>query len=335
MKAIRFQKYIAVFSVLLFLAKILAWYLTNSVMVLTDALEGIVNMVTGFLGLYSLILSAKPRDKNHPYGHGKIQYLTSAVEGTLIIVSAFVIIYEATEQLIIYHELQKLDIGLIIVVSAGLVNYALGKFAEISGRRNNSIVLESAGKHLITDGYSSIAIIIGLGLLVIVQSIPSTHDKYLWLDSAVALCFALIILITGYKVLRRSISGIMDEVDTALLNSVVEMLQKSRQPQWVDLHNLRVIQYGDMLHVDAHISLPWYYNVQKSDKEIHALEGLIKSHFGDKVELFIHTDACVSSQCGLCALSDCPERKNKFSSQLTWEIGNVWTNEMHGVNVDI
>ena len=332
MKAIKFQKYVAGFAVVLFLAKLFAWYLTNSVMVLTDALEGTVNVVTGFLGLYSISFASKPRDKNHPFGHSKIEYLSSAVEGTLIIISGFVIIYEATEQLLIKHDLHSLDTGLMVIVICGLMNYALGKYAEIKGRKHNSIVLESAGKHLITDGYSSLAIIIGLSLLVVVQHFPQTHDKYLKLDSCVALGFAIIILLTGYKVLRRSISGIMDEVDVKLLNDVVTVLQKNRQPQWVDLHNLRVIQYGSLLHIDAHISLPWYYNVLQADKEITELEKLILSHFDNHVEMFVHSDACTPLQCKLCAMENCKERKSRYGNQVNWEIANVWADEQHSLN---
>ena len=108
-RSVQIQRFIAAFSIILFLAKILAWYLTHSVTVLTDALEGIVNVVAGFLGLYSITLAAKPRDPNHPYGHGKAEFISSAVEGTLITIAGLVIIYEAVDHLISPHELEKLD----------------------------------------------------------------------------------------------------------------------------------------------------------------------------------------------------------------------------------
>lgn len=322
MKPIRIQRYIAMLSVALFAGKILAWYITHSVTVLTDALEGIVNMATGFLGLYSIAYAALPRDTNHPYGHGKAEFLSSAVEGTLIIVAGVVIIYEAIQRLIMPHPLERLDTGLMIVAAAGAINFIAGKFAERSGEKNNSMILVSAGKHLQTDAYSTVTIIIGLSLIV--------FTKKVWLDSAVALCFAVIIMITGYKVLRRSISGIMDEMDMKLLKEVIDLLQEKRQPQWVDLHNLRVIQYGNLMHVDAHMTLPWYYTVAEADKEIDALENLIKEHFKNQVELFIHIDGCKPYQCKLCALEPCPERKVALQSRLQWNIKNVWTNAEHG-----
>ena len=321
---IRIQRNIALLSVVLFLAKMLAWYITDSVTVLTDALESIVNMVAGFLGLFSIIFAALPRDTNHPYGHGKAEFLSSAVEGTLIIIAGVVIIYEAINHLIIPNKLEKLDTGLLIVAAAGGINFIAGKYAEKKGKKSNSMILVSAGKHLQTDAYSTIAVIIGLLLLVV------TRNKWMWLDSAVALCFAAITMITGYKVLRRSISGIMDEMDLVLLKEVIGLLQSKRLPQWVDLHNLRVIQYGSMMHIDAHMTLPWYYQVADADKEIHALENLIKSHFRNQAELFIHIDGCKSYQCKLCALEGCPERQEAFREQLQWTIDNVWADSKHG-----
>ena len=323
---VRIQRYIAILSVVLFLAKMLAWYLTHSVTVLTDALESIVNVIAGFLGLFSITLANMPRDTNHPYGHGKAEFLSSAVEGTLIMLAGVVIIYEAIQHLIVPHEIEKLNTGLLIIAASGIINFLAGKYAENKGKKNNSMILESAGKHLQTDAYSTIAIIIGLALLI------ATNNKWLWLDSAVALCFSMIIMITGYKVLRRSISGIMDEMDMGLLKQVIVVLQENRVAQWIDLHNLRVIQYGSLMHVDAHMTLPWYYQVVDADREIHALEKLIIAHFKNQVELFIHIDGCMPYQCKLCAMPECAVRQHDFQQQLVWTIENVWTDAKHGKN---
>jgi len=321
---VKTQKYVAILSVVLFLAKILAWRLTHSVTVLTDALESIVNMIAGFLGLFSIVLSNMPRDTNHPYGHGKAEFLSSAVEGTLIIIAGFVVIYEAIQHLIVPHSLEKLNAGLFIIAICGVINYLVGKYVEQAGVKNKSLILISAGKHLITDAYSTVAIMIGLSLVLL------THNRYVWLDSVVAICFAMIIIIIGYKVLRRSISGIMDETDVGLLKEVIKVIQENRLPQWVDLHNMRVIQYGSMMHVDAHMTLPWYFRVIDADREIHTLEALIKSHFKNQVELFIHIDSCMPYQCKLCSLPDCRERQHAFQQQLEWTIDNLWADAKHG-----
>ncbi|MBE2289803.1 MAG: cation transporter [Chitinophagaceae bacterium] len=321
---VRIQRYIALLSVVLFGGKMLAWWLTGSVTVLTDALEGIVNVVAGFLGLFSVVMSARPRDTNHPYGHGKVEFISSAVEGTLIIVAGLLIIYEAIHQLMTPHTIQHLDIGLMIVTGAGALNFAAGKYAVRQGKKLHSMVLESAGSHLLSDAYSTIAVVVGVGLLLI------TNGKYPWLDSAVALVFAVVTIVTGYRVLRKSLSGMMDEMDMGTLAKVIDLLQKNRKAQWVDLHNLRVIHYGELLHIDAHLTLPWYQKVEDADREIHALETLIQSHFSNRVELFIHIDSCMHYQCRLCSMQDCPERKEPFAEQLEWNTENVWADAKHG-----
>lgn len=320
---IRIQRNIAILSVVLFVGKLWAYYLTHSVTILTDAMESIVNVITGFIGLYSVILAAKPRDENHPYGHGKVQFISSAVEGALIALAGCFIIYEAVEKLMEkHHHLQKLDVGIYIIAGTGILNFIYGRYAVITGKKNRSLIVESAGKHLLSDSYSTVAIVIGLLLMYLTNRT--------WLDSVVALVFAGIIIVTGYKVLRRSIAGIMDEADEKLLREVIKILQANRKPQWIDLHNLRVIQYGDIMHIDTHMTIPWYYRVSDAEREIHALEDMVRAHFGSSVELFIHVDACMPYSCKLCALHDCPVRQEDFKSQIIWDLDNVWNNEKHG-----
>lgn len=319
---IRLQRNIAILSVILFIGKLWAWYLTHSVTVLTDALESTVNVIAGFIGLYSIILAAKPRDFDHPYGHSKAEFVSSAVEGSLIFIAGLMIVYEAIDQLLQPKPLHQLDIGIYITGATGLFNYLVGTYAVKVGKKQRSLIVESAGKHLRVDAYSTFAIVIGLGLIII--------TKLQWLDSVVALVFSFVIMVTGYKLVRRSLSGIMDEADQKLLQDVITYLQQNRKADWVDLHNLRVVQYGDMLHIDAHMTLPWYYKVQEADAEIHVLEGMIKQHFENRVEVFIHIDACQPYQCKLCGLQNCPERKTPFAAQEQWTLQNVWLDSKHG-----
>jgi cation diffusion facilitator family transporter len=320
--SIRIQRYIAFISVLLFLAKLWAWYLTSSVAILTDALESTVNVITGFIGLYSVILAAKPRDTNHPYGHGKAEFISSAIEGALIGIAGLFIIYEAIAQLLYPRAIEQLNVGIIITVIAGAVNFIFGRYAVSVGKKNRSLTVEAAGKHLLSDAYSTLAIVIGLLLLLL--------TSWQWLDSAIAIVFSVFIIVTGYRVLRRSLAGIMDEADEKLLKNVVRLLQTHRRVQWIDLHNLRVVQYGEVLHIDAHMTLPWYYRVAAAEKEVNALEELIAEHFGGKVELFIHIVGCMPYSCKLCAIAGCPVREEAFIGQVEWNLENVWANKKHG-----
>jgi cation diffusion facilitator family transporter len=322
MMPIRLQRYIAFLSLILFAGKLWAWYLTHSVTILTDALESTVNVIAGFIGLYSVILAAKPRDVNHPYGHGKIEFVSAAIEGSLIFIAGLMIVYQAVFALLFPKPIQQLDIGIYITGATGIINFLVGMYAIRQGNKHKSLVVASAGKHLRADAYSTFAIVIGLILLIVF--------KKQWLDSVVALTFAGVILVTGYRVVRKSMAGIMDEADETLVAEMVKVLQKNRKDQWIDMHNLRVIQYGEVLHVDTHMTLPWYYQVAEAEREIHAVEDLIREHFGGKIELFIHIDACAPYSCKLCALKDCPVRRQDFQQQLQWDMNIVWANQKHG-----
>lgn len=317
----QFQKIVATVGVLLFLIKIIAWYLTNSIAILTDALESVINVISGFVGLYSLYISSLPRDKNHPYGHGKVEFISASLEGALIIVAGLVIIYQAILNLSLPLEIQKLDYGIVLVSVTAVVNFILGRYAVAKGTKNNSLALIASGKHLQSDTYSTIGIVIGLVLLY--------FTGFQWLDSVVALVFAAIIIVTGYKIVRRAISGIMDESDERLLLEVVAKLQETRSANWIDLHNLRIIKYGSVLHFDCHLTLPWYFTIVEGHHEVEDLERVINQGFGSEIELFVHMDDCKEFSCAICSKTDCPVRKHPFKEQVQWTIENISKNKRH------
>lgn len=319
------QKRLLSVTIALFLIKIIAWYLTNSVAILTDALEYTINVISGLVGLYSLYLSSQPRDQNHPYGHGKVEFLSAAVEGTLMIVSSFLIMYEAINNLQHPHQISKLDYGIYLVAITAFINYAVGFYAVKKGTQNNSLALIATGKHMQSDTYATIGIIIGLILIFFL--------KYTWIDSVVAFVFALIIIVSGYKILRSSIAGIMDEADEDLLDKVIALFQESRRENWVDLHNLRIIKYGGTLHLDCHLTVPWYLNIHEAHREIDELSKLVKDNFGESIELFVHTDGCLDFSCAICTKQDCPVRKHPFVKKVDWTVQNVSSNNKHRVEL--
>ncbi|SHM62406.1 cation diffusion facilitator family transporter [Myroides odoratimimus] len=317
----QFQKIVAIVGVLLFVIKILAWSLTHSVAILTDALESVINVISGFVGLYSLYLSALPRDRNHPYGHGKVEFISATVEGGMIILAGLVIIFEAVRNLLHPQPVGQLDYGIILVAITAVVNYILGWYAIKKGKANKSLALVASGRHLQSDTYSTIGIIIGLILLY--------FTGYGWLDSGVALLFAGIIIVTGYKIVRGAISGIMDETDELLLKEVVEYLQEHRRANWIDLHNLRIIKYGAVLHFDCHMTIPWYFNIVEGHKEVEQLEQEIIEKFGADMELFVHMDDCKPFSCVICKVENCAYRQAEFEHQIEWTIENISKNKRH------
>ncbi|MEG1762331.1 MAG: cation diffusion facilitator family transporter [Bacteroidales bacterium] len=213
------QRGIVTISVLLLVGKFLAYFLTNSVGVLTDAMESIVNVVAGFISLYSLNMASRPKDKSHPFGHGKAELLSASIEGLLIMFAGGLIIFEGIRRLFDPAEIQKLDIGILIVAAAGLANYILGWYSILVGKRHHSMALIAGGKHLQSDTYSSIGLVVGLLLLY--------FTKISWIDSALALVFGSIILITGISILRKTSANLMDKADTEVLEQMVKSISKN------------------------------------------------------------------------------------------------------------
>ena len=146
-KNIKVQQLVTVVAVILFVIKLLAWWMTGSVAILTDALESTVNVVAGFISLFSLFVAAKPRDEDHPYGHGKAEFVSATVEGRLITVAGLIIIYEAINNYIHPHPLKQLDYGILLVSITAIINYITGSYCIRVGKKNNSLALIASGKH--------------------------------------------------------------------------------------------------------------------------------------------------------------------------------------------
>jgi cation diffusion facilitator family transporter len=318
------QLYIALVALFLFGIKLYAYLITNSVAILSDALESIVNIATGFFGLYSIYLSNRPKDKNHPYGHGKVEFISAGIEGTLILIAGILIIYNAWDGIQHPREVSKLSIGIWIMMGTAIVNYAFGHQAIKNGEKHHSIALIASGNHLKSDTYSTLGILIGLVVL--------KFTGLAWIDAAVALVFALIIMYSGYVIIRKSVAGIMDEADAKLLNKLVKHVNKVRKAEWIDLHNLRIIKYGGILHIDCHLTVPWYLNVREAHDLVDELEDQVRAKFGDQVELFIHTDDCYEKSCKICSIEGCKVRQAEFTKKITWNVENISVNKRHSIN---
>ena len=317
------QKWVVSVAVLLFIIKVVAYFFTRSVAIMNDALESTVNVVAGFIGLYSLYIAAQPRDENHPYGHGKAEFLSAAVEGTLISIAGLVTIYAAVENFFRPEPLHELDTGIILVGITAVINFIVGYISIRQGKKNHSLALIASGRHLQTDTWSTLGLMLGLGLILL------TGQE--WLDSVVALIFAVIILVTGYRILRHSVAGIMDEADKELLTRMLHVLNANRRENWIDLHNLRVIKYGGTLHIDCHLTVPWYLNVIEAHKEVEELGALIRREFGNAIELFVHTDPCLEISCPICTKDHCAVRQKPFQRRIEWTLRDILTDKKHSV----
>lgn len=321
---IGFQKLIAFFGVVLFIGKIIAWKLTGSDAVFSDAMESIVNVISAFMGLYSLYLAAKPKDEGHPYGHGKVEFVTSGIEGAMIAIAGVMIIYEGINSLVVGKTLNKLDWGIAIIAATAVINYLLGYISIRKGEQENSLVLISSGKHLQSDTVTTLGVVISL--------IVVYFTRLYWLDSVVALLFGFYIIYIGYKIVRKSLSGIMDEQDPELLQEIIKVLEENRRTEWIDVHNLKIQQFGASLHIDAHITLPWYYSLRDAHKEMEKMIILLAGRVKRNIEFNFHMDDCKPISCPVCRIADCPVREQDFVKKVTWTPENVTCGDKHTVD---
>lgn len=319
--SIAFQKWIAAVGIILFIGKIIAWKMTNSDSVFSDAMESIVNIISAFLGLYALYLGGKPRDENHPYGHGKVEFVTSAIEGSLISIAGVMIIYEGTNSLISGKILNKIDWGIWIIAATAIANYVLGYISIQKGKAENSIVLISSGKHLQSDTFSTLGVVVSLVLVY--------FTNLVWIDSIVALGLGFYIITIGYKIIRQSLSGIMDEADPEMLGRLADFLNQNRKPEWIDVHNMKIQQFGSKLHIDAHITLPWYFELRTAHNEMEEMIKLIAENTERTVEFNFHMDDCKPTSCPICDIADCPVRQHLLEKKVEWTGENISQPDKH------
>jgi cation diffusion facilitator family transporter len=320
---IRIMQLMLFFSVLLLVIKFYAWWITRSNAILTDALESIVNVVAGSFALFSIWYASRPRDEHHPYGHGKIEFVSAGFEGALVLIAGGGIIFQAIRGFLFPHPISQIDLGATLTAVSGLCNFAMGYFLIKYGRSQSSALMQANGKHLISDTVSSIGLVAGLLLI--------HFTKLDWIDNALAIAFGLYIFYTGFKIVRESLANLLDEQDQEKVNELIKLLNENREPNWIDMHNLRILKYGSGLHVDAHITLPWYYSLEEAHDQVTAVEKLVASGMGTEIEFFIHADPCLPSSCSVCAILECKERKFAFQKKLEWSKINMLPDKKHGL----
>ncbi|WP_185862042.1 cation diffusion facilitator family transporter [Blattabacterium cuenoti] len=312
------QKIIFFVAIVLFFIKLITWYITSSLSIFSDAIESFINIISGFIGLCSFYISSLPKDNNHPYGHGKIEFISTAIEGFLIFFVG-ITIFINTFIRVKYHMygifLPKLDYGIFLMSFTAIINYFLGFLACKIGHKNGALTLIASGKHLKIDTYSTLGIVIGLILLNI--------TKCIWIDPIISIIFSSVILYTGLKLLRNAIAGIMDEYDKKLLKKLSLYLNEKKDIYWIDLHHLKVIKYGSALHVDCHLTVPWFFNIKEANHEVKKLTQFTEEKFGSKVELSVHVDACSNNHCIFCLNHFCQGRKKFFPKKIFWTLDKI------------
>ena len=308
-------------SVALMAAKFVAYFITASNFVLTDAAESIVNVIASSFAFYSIYLISLPRDVNHPYGHGKVEFFSVFIEGLLIGLAGIGILIKSTYSLFYPNEVHELLTGAVIIGITGVINGGLGYFMINKGKNLRSITLEADGRHLLADMVTSGGLVVGLTLIY--------FTKLLWLDSTLSIAVGLYTVYNGYILVRKSVSGLMDEADFDLVNNVIDILNDKRKSEWIDIHNLRAQKYGSELHIDCHLTLPNYFDLNRVHEEVGLVDRLINTEAKIKTEFFIHTDPCLPYCCHYCSMPNCPIRSEAKRIDIPWTMINLTRNKKH------
>ncbi len=301
--------------------KFIAYYLTGSAAILSDALESIINVVAASFAMGSIIIAAKSPDPDHPYGHGKVEYFSAGFEGALIILAALAIFYEAWPRLLHPQAIPKLEKGTLLILGAALINLILGLILVMVGRRTKSIVLIADGRHVLTDVYTTVGVVLGL--------VGVYFTGWNWLDGAVAFLVGLNILVTGARLVRQSAAGLMDKSDPELLEEICRVIADNRRPMWIDIHQLRARRAGTRVFIDFHLILPRDLSLDASHAEIKQLETILNDYFHGQADILIHADPCMEPECPICGREACEHRLAATKMQRLWRTDTLTCDGPH------
>ena len=295
-------------SILLLVVKYIAYKLTSSEAIYSDALESIVNVVMTFVSLIAIRYAMAPPDDDHPYGHGKVELFSSSLESVLLIFAGSVVCLESAQGLYHGHSIEELNIGLLLTTFAGVVNLVLGLYLENLGKKLDSIALVSNGKHLVLDFYTSLVILIGL-LVVKFTSISR-------IDSLLALLMGIHLIFAGKKLLQESLSGLLDVKDEQLIDGICSAYNEIVISGIINLHLLKVIKSGDFIHIDGHVVIPEFWTVDSAHDEVEKFSNALASKLKKGAEINLHIDPCLKKYCKVCDYDNCPIRVEEFCQRV-------------------
>jgi cation diffusion facilitator family transporter len=260
-------------SFLMLAGKTVAYFMTGSVAIMSDALESVIHLLATGFAAFSLWYSVRPADRGHPYGHGKIAYFSSGFEGALIMIAASVIMYAGIADLIKGPEVERLSMGLLITGGLALVNLILGLWLVRVGKSHDSVVLISNGRHVLTDMWTSVGVVGGLALVWVTDLV--------WLDPVLAIIVALNILWMAVSLMKQAISGLMEQAIPADTETILEILEEAKEAGTVSgYHQLRHRRVNDQLFVEYHLQFPGQLSVAEAHRRSHEVEDNIQERFG-------------------------------------------------------
>lgn len=299
-----------VVGLILSVVKMWAWYSTGSSAIMSDALESLINVATAIMAIGAIWVSTRPADGTHPYGHGKIEFFSSGAEGAMIFLAGFAIVMHAMQALIWGTQLANMDIGLLLVAGAGVVNLILGLYLVRSGKLSHSEALIANGHHILSDAWTSGGIVVGIGLVLL--------TGLEWLDPLFAILVGAWILRSGYLIVRRSVGMLMDEADPELLDRISTALAATRRPGWIAPHRLRAWRSGSVVRVDFHLIMPFYWTLEQTHEHEHAIHDVMSERLAEPSEVIVHTEPCFTACCSICFVENCAYRKSDPVHRHDW-----------------
>lgn len=294
-------------SFVILILKVAAYEMTGSAALKSDALESLVNIVAAIFALGAVVFAGRPADKGHPYGHGKMEYFSSAFEGGLISLASVLILMEGARSLYMGVTPHKLEVGLFLNLGAGALNGVLGFILIRSGRKYKSKALEADGHHVMTDFYTTVGI--GAGLFVVQMT------GWNWLDPLMAIGVGLLLARTGFKLVRESSAALLDEEDPKVISKLVQLMNRIRPKDVVAIHELRTMRSGRFTHVDVHVVVPEFYEIKRAHDLVEEFGQQIISKGELEGEFHSHVDACERHYCRECSVEPCPIRAKPFESR--------------------
>ncbi|MBU0677725.1 MAG: cation diffusion facilitator family transporter [Verrucomicrobia bacterium] len=263
--------------------KVGAYIITHSTAILSDAAESVVHVAAVGFAAYSLHFAFKPPDESHTYGHAKISFFSAGFEGAMIIIAALYIIYEAVMRWITGLYLERLGIGTALTALAVVINGILGYHLVRLGRNKHSIIVEANGKHVLTDCWTSIGVLVGLGLTIVTGWLP--------FDPIFAILVASNILISGGRLLRDSIGGLMDAADPELHEQLVSILDKETKRRGITYHNLRHRGLGYGHRVEVHLLFNRNTSIQTAHSMATEIERVIEGQLSPGTDVTTHLES--------------------------------------------
>ncbi|MEK7690683.1 MAG: cation diffusion facilitator family transporter, partial [Bdellovibrionota bacterium] len=304
--------------------KWVAYFVSSSTALKSDAYESIVNVIAGMFGLGALLFSAQPADAEHPYGHGKIENFSAAFEGGLIALASALIAYEGFASLLREQPMHALGLGMIINAGAGLLNGGLGLGLLLAGRRFQSAAMRADGLHLLSDFWTT------LGMLAGLAAVAATGA--LWLDSVIAIAIAGLLAWTGFRLVRESSHALLDAEDPKILSALAATINQHRKDSLIAIHELRTFRSGHYTHVDIHVVMPEFLPLRQTHDEVDRFAQACLASSGVEGEFHSHIDPCLAQYCNRCFYEPCSIRSAPALDQKQiWRVAELTQKGPEGI----